>query len=94
MASSSVKRMVVRYRGNVQGVGFRMTAVAQSRGLAVHGFVMNEPNGDVLMDVEGSQEDLDTLIQRIKIQMEDRIDDAIIDQRDPLNRSDGFTIRY
>ena len=50
-----MKRCRVRYEGCVQGVGFRVTAVRQSTGLNVHGFVRNEPDGSVLMDVEGGQ---------------------------------------
>ena len=41
-------RYRVRYVGHVQGVGFRMTTLALARGLPLHGFVRNEPDGSVL----------------------------------------------
>ena len=87
-------RYVVRYTGHVQGVGFRMTAVLQGKGRDIHGFVRNEPDGSVTMDVEASQADLKQLMQRIASAMSGRIDDTQIDQRPPMNREDGFHVDY
>ncbi len=58
-------RYIVRYTGHVQGVGFRMTAVVQANGLDVNGFVRNEPDGSVTMDVEASKADMKELMRRI-----------------------------
>lgn len=87
-------RYVVRYTGHVQGVGFRMTAVLQSKGLDIHGFVRNEPDGSVTMDVEASQADLKQLMQRIASAMSGRIDGTQIDRRPPMNREGGFHVEY
>ena len=54
----------------VQGVGFRMTAVAQARGLAFDGFVRNEADGSVQMDVEGVAADVK------EVDAADRLGDA------------------
>jgi acylphosphatase len=87
-------RYRVRYRGYVQGVGFRMTAVAQSRGLPVDGSVRNEADGSVLMDVEGAAANVKELMRRIDSAMRDNIDDTIVESM-PLRRDKiGFRIDY
>ena len=87
-------RYIVRYTGHVQGVGFRMTAVVQANGLDVHGFVRNEPDGSVTMDIEASKADMKELMRRIASAMSGRIDGTDIDERPPKDRNDGFRIEY
>ena len=87
-------RYVVRYGGHVQGVGFRMTAVAQGQGLAVHGFVRNEPDGSVLMDVEGDPRDLKELVERIATAMRGHIDSQTVDKRPAAGATGGFRVEY
>lgn len=85
-------RYVVRFMGNVQGVGFRMTAVQQSRGLEVHGFVRNEPDGSVRMDVEGGQAAVKELLRRISDIMKTHLDDVQVDHRPLLHRTGRLQI--
>jgi len=92
MSTKSV-RYVVRFTGRVQGVGFRATTLFVSQGLDVHGFVRNEPDGGVLLDVEGREASLKELLQRIQTSMGERIDDVQIDKRPPENRSGGLHIK-
>lgn len=87
-------RYRVHYRGHVQGVGFRMTSVSQSRGLSVHGFVRNEPDGSVLMDVEGAPKDVKELMRRIDVAMSGNIDDTQLESRSPRGVSSGFQIQH
>lgn len=91
---SQVSRAVVRYTGHVQGVGFRMTAIAQADQLRINGFVRNEPGGTVLMDVEGTAIDIKELMRRIEFQMGDKIDGTQIDRPVPMGHQPGFRIRY
>ena len=93
MADNRV-RYRVRYRGYVQGVGFRMTAVAQSRGLALDGFVRNEADGSVLMDVEGSGADVKEVMKRIDSAMRENIDDTIVESMPLRGEKCGFHIAY
>jgi len=90
--NASQHRYVVRFTGRVQGVGFRATCLAKAFDLPIHGFVRNEPDGSVLMDVEGDLADLKDLLARIKSAMGHNIDDTMIDQRPTLDRQDGFHI--
>ncbi len=87
-------RYIVTYTGRVQGVGFRMTALNQARGLDVHGFVRNQPDGSVLMDVEGSASDLKELMARIDSAMSGCIDHAGVDQRAARGVEEPFHIQH
>ena len=46
-------RATVQYSGDVQGVGFRYTAVTIARGYNVSGYVQNLSDGRVRLVVEG-----------------------------------------
>lgn len=41
--------------GSVQGVGYRYAASEKARGLGLTGFIRNEPDGTVYIEVEGEQ---------------------------------------
>ncbi|EKK04549.1 acylphosphatase [Rhodopirellula baltica SH28] len=78
----------------MQGVGFRANAIHQGRGLNIKGFVRNEPDGDVLLDVQGPTNDLKELLRRIGSSMERKINEILIDEREPLPDREKFSIRY
>ena len=90
----SNQRYVVRFIGHVQGVCFRATCIAEGQGLDLNGFVRNEPDGSVLLDVEGTSEDLKELLARVQLRMQSNIDEMQVDPREPQGRSDGFRISY
>ncbi|MCH1439133.1 MAG: acylphosphatase [Rubripirellula sp.] len=77
----AIKRFLVCYEGRVQGVGFRYNAIRQSVGLRVHGFIRNQPDGSVLMDVEGSGVDLKQLLERIEAEMNGNIEAVEVIER-------------
>ncbi len=85
-------RYVVRFTGHVQGVGFRATAAHQTRGLGVDGFIRNEPDGSVRMDVEGPESSLQELLRRIEQAMGSHLDQTSVDECPPLKRRGGFQI--
>lgn len=85
-------RLIARYRGRVQGVGFRATVLYHADGLNVNGFVRNEPDGCVLLDVDGPKAQLLELIQRIQSRPAGSIDDCDITWAESLERSSGFSI--
>ncbi|MCO8120258.1 acylphosphatase [Stieleria sp. TO1_6] len=86
-------RLIARFRGRVQGVGFRATVLHHARGLNVNGFVRNEIDGDVLLDADGPKSDLKELLDRIQSRPAGTIEDSIITWTDSLDRSSGFGIR-
>lgn len=89
-----MKRYLVRYEGRVQGVGFRYNAVRQNAGLALHGFVRNQPDGSVLMDVEGSLRDLKRLLERIKMEMKENIEAVEVTECPLAGHGGGFKIQH
>jgi acylphosphatase len=56
------KNLTLKIYGEVQGVGYRNEAYWVARKLHVAGFVMNEPDGTVYIEVEGESEDLDKFV--------------------------------
>ena len=74
---------VVIFEGDVQGVGFRATCVAEARDLAVVGTVANRSDGSVRLEVEGSPIDVDRLLSRISQRMRHHIAGQQIEKRQP-----------
>ena len=48
-----MERLRVNFIGRVQGVGFRATARSIARSCTVSGWVRNEPDGSVMLEVQG-----------------------------------------
>ena len=48
-----MKRERIIVRGRVQGVFFRATTLEKAREIGLAGFVMNQPDGSVLIEAEG-----------------------------------------
>ncbi|HEX5002117.1 MAG TPA: acylphosphatase [Bacteroidia bacterium] len=59
MAATSVRIVV---KGLVQGVFFRKHTVTKALQLQLSGFVMNIPDGSVLIEAQGSPQSLDLFI--------------------------------
>lgn len=82
------------FRGEVQGVGFRYRMTYLARGLSVTGWVRNEYDGSVSAELQGREEQIDRIIQKI---VEDRhiyLND-MSRKRIELNEEErGFSVRY
>ncbi len=50
-------------KGYVQGVGFRYAARNFARQIGIKGYVKNLPNGDVYIEAEGNEKQMDDLIK-------------------------------
>lgn len=61
------RRLVVS--GRVQGVGFRATAMGVARRFPVTGFVRNEPDGTVLIEVQGLSGAIDAFVLALRNRM-------------------------
>jgi len=51
----------IRVKGRVQGVFFRKYTADKAIELGLRGFVRNEPNGDVYIEVEGAENEVELL---------------------------------
>ena len=67
-------RIEFHFYGKVQGVGFRYTAKYTAAALGVTGWVMNELDGSVTMQAQGTKEQLDQMISRLENAMFIQID--------------------
>jgi acylphosphatase len=55
-------RLSLTVRGRVQGVGFRWHAAEVARRLGLHGWVRNEPGGEVALVAQGERAQLEQLL--------------------------------
>jgi acylphosphatase len=69
-------RVSVHFRGRVQGVGFRYTAVNMARDYDVTGFVQNLPDGAVKLVVEGERSEVRRFLDGLKAEMSGHIKTA------------------
>jgi len=59
-------RKHIIFKGWVQGVGFRYRARHAADHYGVTGWVRNEPDGSVSMEIQGTQEQIDNVIIAIE----------------------------
>lgn len=69
----STTRRVLRFIGNVQGVGFRYKACSVAAGFDVTGFVRNRPDRSVELVAEGSSKEIDRFLDELRDRMADHI---------------------
>ena len=81
-----------RFHGRVQGVGFRYKAMYLARGLGLTGWVENQWDGTVEMEVQGKPETIERLLSRLQ---EDRyISIPQIEESDrPLEKERSFQVK-
>lgn len=70
----SIKRRRINFKGRVQGVGFRYRASYAAQNLGLTGWVKNEWDETVTMEVQGEEEKIDKLVERLYNERYIRID--------------------
>ena len=94
---NQVRRLRLHFVGEVQGVGFRWTARKVAQNLGLGGWVRNEPDGSVSMELEGPSKDLAcyfTLFDRSYANYPIRY---VIDEKDDIEPVPGegiFHVRF
>lgn len=84
-----------RLRGRVQGVGFRHFTRVTARRLGLDGWVRNEPDGTVTLEVGGDPEGLDRLEEELRSgPRAARVDDLETEELPGPPGVDGFDVRY
>ena len=75
---------IVNYKcnflGKVQGVGFRYTSLQIAGDFAVVGFVRNEADGSVSLEVEGSRNEVTAFLDKLKSQMSANIQSSTMEE--------------
>lgn len=65
-ADSNKIRRHIRFYGSVQAVGFRYRAMYAAQLYGATGWVKNEYDGSVTMEIQGLEEDIDRVIQSLE----------------------------
>lgn len=64
-----MERRSIVFSGRVQGVGFRITAQDVARGFEVTGWVRNEDDGSVRMEIQGAPSQIDACVAALERRM-------------------------
>jgi acylphosphatase len=90
---SEVHHATVFFTGRVQGVGFRYQALQVAKGFEVSGFVMNLPDGRVLLEAEGAAGEVRDFIVAVQERMEGYIRKVEQAETKRAATFQGFSIR-
>lgn len=89
-----VKRVEAIYSGQVQGVGFRLSAERLAVDLNISGWVKNLSDGRVRLVGEAGEEALKDLLDRIKQRFSVYISDIDLQWLEPTGEFSDFQIRF
>ena len=87
--SDMIRRHITFY-GRVQRVGFRYTAEYAALNNNCTGWVKNEDDGSVLMEIQGREEDIDEVLAALENDLYIRIADMEAEEMEPLEDEYGF----
>lgn len=62
-----MKAILIRCKGHVQGVFYRVSTLKEAQRLGLKGWVRNEQDGSVLIHAEGTESALESLIGWCKV---------------------------
>ncbi len=90
---TGMRRVVARYFGHVQGVGFRYTVKMLAGRYDVSGSVNNEPDGSVKLVAEGMNKEVAELLEAIESsQLSRYIRDRRYEWYPPQGDTGGFYV--
>lgn len=96
--TSRVRRLRMRFVGEVQGVGFRWTARMVANELGLTGWVRNEPDGSVSMELQGPSGYLAQYFTLFDRQYANYPIRYVIDEKDDIEPHEGesgpFMVRF
>jgi acylphosphatase len=88
-----MERTAVIFEGRVQGVGFRFAAREVAERFAVTGWVRNEPDGAVRLEVQGQAPEVNAMIDALRSRMAGYIREARTEPMIPSPGETDFGIR-
>ena len=94
MFRKNIVRRYIRFYGQVQAVGFRWRATQAAKSYGVSGWVRNEYDDSVSMEIQGTRRQIDDVIASLQRGSYIRIDHMETKELsvDPDER--GFSVRY
>mgnify|MGYP003289200960 CR=1 FL=1 len=87
-------RYQLRFTGRVQGVGFRYTANSIAQELGITGWVMNDWDGSVLMEAQGTDAEIEMMIDRLGTGVFIEIDNVDRTPLSVIETEQSFRVRY
>lgn len=87
-----VIRLAIRFTGRVQGVGFRATARACAALRSVSGWVRNEADGSVRMEIQGEAAEAERAIEELHGRMGSKIAGVERVEIEPVKGETGFVV--
>ena len=85
-----MKRKHIIFYGSVQGVGFRYRARQAADMLSCTGWVRNEWDGSVSMEIQGEESDIDQVILSIERGHYVHIENMEVKELEPVEYERGF----
>ena len=93
----TVRRLALHFVGEVQGVGFRWTTQRLANQLDLTGWVKNEWDGSVSMELQGTDEQIATFFGKLPRAWGRYMPRYVLDERDeiPVHDDEGhFRVRF
>jgi acylphosphatase len=85
----------IRIAGRVQGVGFRYFVQRRASEFDISGWVMNQPDGSVLVMAQGNLKDMEPFIDHLRTGPSSaRVTQFIKSEMPSLENFTGFQVRY
>ncbi len=88
------ERRIVKFSGDVQGVGFRYMAARAAVDYDITGYVKNMPDSSVEIVAEGEPTEIDAFLKEVTRQMAGYIRDVKTQTAPPLENMQDFGIRH
>ena len=95
--TANVRRLAIRFVGEVQGVGFRWTSQRLANNLRLTGWVRNEWDGSVSMELQGTDAQIAEFFGQLMHAWGRYAPSYVIDQKDEIDTRDdepSFRVRF
>ena len=93
MRTKNIIRRHYIFEGDVQGVGFRWYASQAASAAGVTGWVRNEYDGSVTMELQGTADQIDAAVEMLGKDSWIRIERTTVREMDPDETERRFTVR-
>ncbi len=91
--SKLIRRRIV-FHGRVQAVGFRYIAGMAADNSGATGWVRNEYNGAVTMEIQGTEKQISQVLLTLQNARHIEIDDMEVRELSVIENEKGFRVRY
>ena len=94
LTKRKIVRKHIRFYGWVQAVGFRWRAMQAAQHYGATGWVRNEYDDSVSMEIQGTQKQIDDVIAAIERGAYIRIERMEVKPLTPVEDERGFQVKY